>query len=327
VAWTATTAAEAAERCLQEKPDLVLMHVRSGGFNAADATRRIMSEAPCAILVVTAEERANSSQVFEAMGQGALDVVDLPLLDAGGPAESGGPLMKKIAMISRLLGDKSRSGDSALGKAVTSSGGRCDRMVAIGASAGGPRAVATLLSGLPTDLCAGIVVVQHVDEKFAIGMAQWLTQHTGWPVSLAREGEQPVSGRVLLAGTSDHLTMKTKDSLGYTPEPRDLVYRPSIDVFFESLDRLWPGELVAILLTGMGKDGAAGLKVLRNSGHHTIAQDEASSAVYGMPKAAAGLGAAVEILPVERMAAALMDALSLSSPGLQRTQRYPDTCR
>jgi two-component system response regulator WspF len=105
------------------------------------------------------------------------------------------------------------------------------------------------------------------------------------------------------------------------------VYRPSIDVFFESLDQLWQGELVGVLLTGMGKDGAAGLKTLRNQGHHTIAQDEASSAVYGMPKAAARLNAAVEILPVDRIAAALTEALSLPSPGPQRTQRYPDTYR
>jgi two-component system response regulator WspF len=327
VIWIATTDDEAVARCLSEEPDLVLMHVRLGGLNAVEATRRIMSIAPCAILVVTAEERANSGQVFEAMGEGAVDAIDLPSLDGGAPIESGTPLMKKIAIISWLILDKNRSGDPADRKAVTSSGHRCDQMVAIGASAGGPQALATLLGGLPGNFPAAIVVVQHVDAQFAIGMAQWLSRHCGLPVSVAKEGDRPAAGRVLIAGTSDHLTMKTPDTLGYTSEPRHFVYRPSIDVFFESLDQLWQGELVGVLLTGMGKDGAAGLKTLRNQGHHTIAQDEASCAVYGMPKAAARLNAAVEILPVNRIAAALAEAFSLPSPGPRRTQPYPDTCR
>jgi two-component system response regulator WspF len=323
VIWIATTDDEAVGRCLREKPDLVLMHVRLGGLNAVEATRRIMSTAPCAILVVTAEERANSGQVFEAMGQGAVDAIDLPSLVGGAPVESGTPLMKKIAIIAWLLLDRNRSGDSADRKTGASSGHRCDQMVAIGASAGGPRALATLLGGLPENFPAAIVVVQHVDAQFAIGMAEWLSRHCGLPVSVAKEGDRPVAGRVLIAGTSDHLTMKTPETLGYTPEPRHFVYRPSIDVFFESLGQLWQGELAGVLLTGMGKDGAAGLKTLRNQGHHTIAQDEATSAVFGMPKAAARLSAAVEILPVDRIAAALTEAFSLPSASSRSAQRYP----
>ena len=141
-------------------------------------------------------------------------------------------------------------------------------------------------------------------------MADWLGQHSALPVRLAREGEPPLTGTVLLAGTSDHLRLRTGRRLGYTPEPRDYVYRPSVDVFFQSVTDLWPGEAVGVLLTGMGRDGALGLKALRDQGHYTIAQDETSSAVYGMPKAAAALGAAVDILPIERVASKLVDALS-----------------
>jgi two-component system response regulator WspF len=103
--------------------------------------------------------------------------------------------------------------------------------------------------------------------------------------------------------------LKGADRLGYTPEPREYVYRPSVDVFFESVCRLWPGNAVGVLLTGMGNDGALGLKALRNRGHHTITQDRATSAVYGMPKAAAALNAAVDILAVERIAARLLEAV------------------
>jgi two-component system, chemotaxis family, response regulator WspF len=182
-------------------------------------------------------------------------------------------------------------------------------LLAIGASAGGPSALATLLTALPQNFPASVVVVQHVDERFVIGMAQWLGQYSTLPVQLAREGDRLVPGTVLLAATGDHLVLKTANRLGYTAEPRDYIYRPSVDIFFQSVSRLWPHKAVGVLLTGMGSDGALGLKALRAKGHYTIAQDEASSAVYGMPKAAAAVDAAVDILPLERIAAKVVDAL------------------
>jgi chemotaxis response regulator CheB len=138
-------------------------------------------------------------------------------------------------------------------------------------------------------------------------MAEWLNRESALPVRVAKEGDRPMAGVVLLAGTNDHLTFKTADRIGYTPEPRDQAYRPSVDVFFESIGELWSGEAVGVLLTGMGRDGAKGLKTLRDKGHYTIAQDQATSTVYGMPKAAASLGAAVDILPLERIAPRLVD--------------------
>src|SRR5258708_23411575 len=127
------------------------------------------------------------------------------------------------------------------------------------------------------------------------------------PVLVAKEGDRLSSGTSLLAGTNEHLILKAPDRLGYTTEPRDHAYRPSVDVFFESLSELWPGDAVGVLLTGMGRDGALGLKKMRNKGHYTIAQDETTSAVYGMPKAAATLAAAVDILPVNRIAQRVID--------------------
>jgi len=111
----------------------------------------------------------------------------------------------------------------------------------------------------------------------------------------------------LLAATNDHLRFISSERMGYTSEPRDQSYRPSVDVFFNSAGAHWPGEVVGVLLTGMGRDGAKGLKTLRDKGHYTIAQDQATSTVYGMPKAAASLGAAVDILPLERIAPRLVD--------------------
>ena len=175
--------------------------------------------------------------------------------------------------------------------------------------------LATLLRALPKDFPAAIVIVQHVDEQFAAGMAEWLDRESALPVRVAREGDRPAAGSVLLAGTSDHLALKTIDRLGYTAEPIDYVYRPSVDVFFQSVSRMWRGDAVGVLLTGMGRDGALGLKALRNRGHHTIAQDQATSAVYGMPKAAATLDAAVDILPTDRIAPKLMEILMCKTYG------------
>jgi two-component system response regulator WspF len=181
-----------------------------------------------------------------------------------------------------------------------------NRLVAIGASAGGPAALVRLLAALPKDFPAAIVVVQHIDAHMAEGMASWLDGQCDLPVRVAAEGDRPAAGCVLIAETSDHLVLRSPYRLGYVPEPREMVYRPSVDAFFQSVVRQWRGEAIGVLLTGMGRDGALGLKALRDHGFHTIAQDQATSAVYGMPKAAAALGAAVDILPIDRIASRLI---------------------
>jgi chemotaxis response regulator CheB len=284
------------------------------GMDGVEATRRIMANTPCAILVVTASVGANAGRVFEAMGHGALDAVDTPVLGSllGPAAARAGAalLLSKIDSIGKLIGGRNNGQGATKRNAGAMPGSGEKRLVAIGASAGGPLALVKVLSGLPKDFPAAVVIVQHVDEQFAIGMAEWLSQESGLPVRVAREGDRPAPGSVLLAGTKDHLAFKTADRLGYTPQPIDYVYRPSVDVFFHSVCRFWQGEAVGVLLTGMGRDGAVGLKALRNKGCHTIAQDQSSSAVYGMPKAAAKLNAAVDILALERIAPKLASIFS-----------------
>jgi chemotaxis response regulator CheB len=239
--------------------------------------------------------------VFEAMGHGAMDVVHMP---ASPSLEDATELLERISIVSRLVGDKA----VADGPVWDTRSAAPDSwpLVAIGASTGGPAAVALLLRRLPQDFPAAIVLIQHVGVQFAHGMADWLNQQSALPVAVAREGQRLAAGQVLLAGTSDHLVLKGPQHLGYTSEPRQCVYRPSVDVFFESVSRYWRGDAVGVLLTGMGGDGARGLKALRTGGHHTIAQDQGSSVVYGMPKAAATLNAAVDILPMDRIASRLV---------------------
>jgi two-component system response regulator WspF len=304
--WVASDGAQAANLCAQNRPDLLLMTLGTPASRCLEAITRIMAETPCAILLVTRHGDADSSTVFAAMGRGAIDVVDAP-----SPGDRGGAdmavFLRKLDTVGTLVSTP-RFIPGSEGVGDTSPILRLKpRLVAIGASAGGPAALANVLADIPKDFPAAIVIVQHVDRQFAAGMAAWLSHDSPLPVRVAAEGDRILPGTVLLAATNDHLTLKAGDRLGYSPDPADCVYRPSIDAFFGSICAWWQGEAVGVLLTGMGGDGAKGLKSLRNKGHYTIAQDQATSAVYGMPKAALALGAAVDVLPIERIGARLID--------------------
>jgi chemotaxis response regulator CheB len=168
------------------------------------------------------------------------------------------------------------------------------------------------LQALPAGFPAGVVLIQHIAAEFAPGLSLWLQGCTRLPVKLAQKGDELKAGQVYLAGTDDHLKLCADRRLEYTADPVDYPYRPSVDVFFHSLAAAWPGPGIAVLLTGMGSDGAKGMLHLRQLGWHTITQDRASSVVYGMPKAAADLGAACKILPLGQIPAAIVDHIGRS---------------
>ena len=301
VAWIARDGVEAVQRCAEETPDLILMDLIMPNMDGVEATRRIMANSPCAIVIVTANVHDNSSKVFEAMGAGALDAVNTPVLQ--GPGTDGAvALLAKIETIRRLIGNGgAKKYFPPPGPGAEPPPLPHGPLVVIGASAGGPTALARILGDLPPDFGGAIVIVQHVDAQFVEGLAHWLDQQTQLPVRLATHGDAPRIGTVLLAGRNLHLVFEAPMRLTYKAEPVEASFHPSVDVFFKSADRYWQGEIIGVVLTGMGRDGAQGLLALRRSGHHTITQDATSSAVYGMPKAAAELDAASEILPLTKI--------------------------
>ncbi len=317
VAWIARDGAEAVTKCAQDTPDLILMDLVMPIVDGVEATRQIMKNSPCAILVVTASVGQNASKVFEAMGYGALDAVSTPVLGPSGNPEAAQAMLAKIVTIGKLIG---KSGGTSKSKTHTESpqsifapsASRLPPLVAIGSSTGGPNALAKILSRLPASFGAAVVIVQHVDAEFTPSLVEWLNQQTPLSVQLASQGNRLEVGKVLIAGTNDHLSLQPSLSLSYTKNPIDYPYRPSVDVFFKSVAQHWSRPGTAVLLTGMGRDGAEGLSVLRNKGWHTIAQDRASCVVYGMPKAAVDLGAAVEVLPLDAIATTLIDRIAMT---------------
>ena len=292
VVWTARTGLDAVRMCAENRPDLVLMDLNMPGLDGVEATRQIMEKSPCAILVVTGRPQDNVSQVFRALGAGALDVTATPVLAGGSGGDSA--LLAKIKTIGKLV--RASSSDSARAPGTPERGGSVRHLLAIGASTGGPVAVSHILARWVAPPGTAIVVVQHIDANFAGHFSKWMGDQLAMPVKVIEDGDALEAGCVQIARTNDHLALSARHRLHYAGEPRDYPYRPSVDVFFECVAKYWEGDATGILLTGMGRDGAQGLLAMRQAGKATIAQDQASCAVYGMPRAAAEIGAAQQIL-------------------------------
>ena len=327
IAWLACDGREAIQKAVDDQPDLILMDLIMPGIDGVEATRKIMELAPCPILVVTASVSVHMGQVFQAMGLGALDAVATPLLGPTGNMDGASPLLQKIATIERYVGRGPRIAPIGPSLVATPFSKPSDQqivgwnLVVLGASTGGPAAVADVLREIPDSPDTSIVIIQHIEVKFAPGLARDLTQRTGRRVDLVEPGERPLPGRVYLANTDDHLILDETRQFRYVAEPLTNYYRPSVDVFLTSLIKNWPDPGAAAILTGMGRDGALGLLALRQAGWLTIAQDKDTSVVYGMPRAAAEAGAAHLILPIHEIGAAIAEHVrdrSYRIPGVPR---------
>lgn len=318
--WHTGSGQEALKRCAADPPDLLLLGLLVSDVKPAELTRRLLAKRLC-VVVLLAGPSSEMSSAYDAMGAGAIDVVKTPTFDKAGEVVGAEALRGKLRTASRLLGHASSDQLPAVNPSVAPAP---PPLVAIGASTGGPQAILTVLSALTKPFAGAILIVQHVDGEFSAGLASWLSETSGIRVELARPGSVPTAGIALLAGTEEHLIMAAGGSLRYTPIPRELPYRPSVDVLFSSLVQHWKAPGVAALLTGMGRDGAQGLKKLRQAGWLTIAQDEASSIVYGMPKAAAQIGAAARVLSLVDVAPEISNfVLRRSSVRKARVSRRP----
>ena len=285
-------------------PDLVLMDLVMPNMDGVEATRRIMQESPCPILVVTATVEGNLSLVYNALGAGALDAVSGPTFAQDGTLQDTEPVLKKMNTMRRLTQPvpeldllKRRSSSGAFPPPTQPA----ERLVVIGASTGGPQAIVDVINGFSDMFRPPVLVVQHLDAAFVPGFVSWLSSQTGWPAKAIQAGDAPERGTIQVAASGDHLVMGLTRRMRYEEEPKEIAYRPSVDALFFSLNRNWPTPGVAVLLTGMGQDGAKGMAKLEDRGWTTLAQDEATCVVYGMPKAAVEAGAATASVPLPDM--------------------------
>lgn len=312
IAWTALDGKEAVELCAKDPPDLILMDLVMPLLDGAEATQIIMNNHPCAILIVTASVEGNLTKVFQAMGYGALDVTRTPPLGLHFTPEGAQALIQKIATIERFIG-KNPSPQITPPKDEEKVLCTSNRMVLIGASTGGPLAIQSILSKLCLSFSAPIVVLQHMDIHFVPSFVEWLQSQIDLPVLTARENESPQPGHVYIAGKEEHLTFSKKEQFTYTPFPRESVYTPSIDALFSSSANNLSQCGTALLLTGIGHDGAQGLYQLKEKGWETIVENPETCVIREMPQTAIKLNASSQVLNQAQIADWLNEKYSNSA--------------
>ncbi|MFN5745056.1 MAG: chemotaxis protein CheB [Methylococcaceae bacterium] len=325
ILWTALSTQQVLDKCRANLPDLLLLDIRLGNDSAAALTRELMPhfrQSGCSILLLNDRAASHHAEIFEALGNGAADAAVIPARPMWDDPSAWHDLRTRISTL-QILAEHARkhhSGSLASGS-TTAAVPVIPPVVVMGASTGGPKALAAVLSRLPADLPAIVLVVQHLDAHFTEGLAHWLDDCCPLPVAALTQVSPLEPGRVWIAARPEHLIVDRSLMLNWTTAPPERVCCPAIDVLFESVASRPQLSGLGVLLTGMGRDGAAGLLALRQAGFHTIAQDEATSVVYGMPKAAAELAAAHEILPLEAIGPRIAARLRHSS--LTPKQYYP----
>lgn len=322
IGWAAN-GVEAIAATARLRPDLVVMDLRMPVMDGLEATRRIMRETPVPIVVVTASHSSHDQKlVFESIQAGALAILEKPRPGVDGaptPAELVRTVksMARVRVIRRWAPERLRPpvGEQRLGPARTF--GLSVEVIAIAASTGGPQALQAILSHLPASFPVPLLIVQHITAGFVSGLVEWLRLACALPVELAAEaGPFPRPG-VYVAPTDRHLIVRGR-ALALTSDPPVSGHRPSATVLFRSVARAYGPAAAGVILTGMGDDGAAGMRDLKRARGITVAQDEATSIVFGMPAEAIGLGIVDHVVPLGGVAAFLID-LAGATPGMGET--------
>lgn len=312
VVGTAADPYAARERIKQLNPDVLTLDVEMPRMDGLTFLENLMRLRPMPVVMVSSLTRAGADVTLRALELGAVDFVAKPRVDiAGSLGEYAEELIAKVKMAARARVSARTATTGERGK-VTATPRRLlrtsDRIVAVGASTGGTEALRELLGALPADAPA-MVVSQHIPEAFSRPFAERMNRCSAMAVCEAVDGQQILPGHVYIAPGERHLLVE-RDGARYrcrlSAAPPVNRHRPSVDVMFRSVARNVGPSAIGVLLTGMGEDGARGMQELATAGAPTIAQDEASSVVWGMPGAAVRLGAAQHVLPLKRIAAELL---------------------
>lgn len=328
VVGVADNGEDALEAVGRLRPDVVTMDVHLPGMDGYEATRAIMESIPTPIVIVSGStEVKNQASTFRLMEVGALAALRRPPGGADPEFKAAAreliqtvKLMSEIKLVRRMR----RSAPASMAQTVplpalwaVPRSTAPIQVVAIGASTGGPQVLQTILSGLSPGFGAPVLIVQHIAKLFTAGFAEWLSGAARFPVRIAAAGEELLPGRGYLAPEGFHLGVGSGPRIALSQDPPDNGLRPSVHHLFHSVAAVCGPRAVGVLLTGMGRDGAAGLAELRQRGATTIAQNEASSVIFGMPGEAVKLGAAHHVLPPEGIVALLASLVGAKPPGTE----------
>lgn len=336
---TASNGQEAIKKVAALRPDVVTMDVEMPGLNGVTTVTRLMRECPVPVVMLSAHTTEGARVTMEALAAGAVDFVPKPL-KAGDTEKMARELARKIRVARRAsfkrcpvapaaqkpvtVSHKQRTVSKPVSKtttreevaptpepAVRKTPEKTELLV-IGSSTGGPAALQVLLPVLPANLSCGVVVVQHIPVGFSGPMAEHLNRKCKLEVKHAEHGDRVLPGQVLVAPAGFDLTFRKNAGRlsvaldkGSKPVPPG-GFRPSVDVVMNSAAEVVGNQVMGVLLTGMGRDGARGMLAIKQRGGYTVAQDESTSVVYGMPKAAAELDATVKILPLPQIASEIL---------------------
>ena len=315
VVGTAETGEEALEAVERFRPDIITMDIHMPRMNGFDATRRIMETHPTPIVIVSgAADATDTAKAFRAIESGALAVLSKPA-GQGHPEheQTKADLVRTVKLMSEVkvvrrwprYRPPEEGPETSLCKGIRLQATQSQpRIVAIGASTGGPPVLQTILAALPKNFPIPVLIVQHIAAGFTQGLVEWLAQSSSLPVHLPAHGQVVLPGHVYVAPDGLHMAVGA-DHVQLRSDGPEAGLRPSVACLFRSVAKAYGPSAVGVLLTGMGKDGAWELKLMKEQGAMTIAQDRETSVVHGMPGEAIRLGGATYVLPPEKIRLAL----------------------
>jgi len=309
VVGTASNGYEALKKTGELKPDLVTMDIEMPEMDGVEATRRIMEEHPVPVLIITSSEIKRKREVpFYAIKAGAVDIWEKPAVSTKkNYIQSKDQLIREVKIVSSIKVIKRKDGKKGetvrkradVGRGNQSEKRRKFELIVMGASIGGPGVLLSIFEKLPSYFPVPVLVVQHVRKEFAEGLVRWVSQSTVLRVKTGKDGDTVEAGYVYFAPGGFHMVINSQKEIVLSNSKPVNSCKPSIDVLFTSAAEHYGKKVLGVLLTGMGVDGAAGLLCIKQNGGKTIAQNEASSLVFGMPAKAIEYGAADEIFALE----------------------------
>jgi len=291
---------EAVQKILSLNPDLVTLDIEMPKMNGLEVIEAVMKKTSVPIVVITSHDTAKNA--YEATIRGALEFYSKEVFSASLSPNKRQEIYETLKRISSVKARKTAASVEQVLHATPAK--REIHAVVIASSTGGPKALSRFFSLLPGDFPVPIVIVQHNSSGFDKSFVQWLGTYTSLNVKLAEEGEVPLPGTVYIAATDKHLVFRGtggQNCLRYTDDEPENNQKPAADVLFRTAAETFRQSLVSVVLTGMGSDGALGTCRIREMGGITLAQDEESSLIYGMPKAAAETGCVDIVLPLDNI--------------------------